>query len=119
VEAENDEEQGERMANLNEVTDANFQAEVIESESPVLVDFWAPWCGPCRVVAPVLEQIAAEREDLRIVKLNVDENQQTAATFDVLSIPTLILFRSGQPVKKVIGAYPKKKLEAELEPSLA
>ena len=85
----------------------------------MLVDFWAPWCGPCRVVAPVLEQIAAEREDLRIVKLNVDENQQTAASFDVLSIPTLILFRSGQPVKKVIGAYPKKKLEAELEPSLA
>jgi thioredoxin 1 len=107
------------MANLTEVTDANFQAEVIESESPVLVDFWAPWCGPCRVVAPVLEEIAAEREDLRIVKLNVDENQQTAASFDVLSIPTLILFRSGQPVKKVIGAYPKKKLEAELEPSLA
>jgi thioredoxin 1 len=107
------------MANLTEVTDANFQAEVIESESPVLVDFWAPWCGPCRVVAPVLEEIASEREDLRIVKLNVDENQQTAASFDVLSIPTLILFRAGQPVKKVIGAYPKKKLEAELEPSLA
>jgi thioredoxin 1 len=105
--------------NLTEVTDVNFQAEVIESETPVLVDFWAPWCGPCRVVAPVLEEIAGEREDLRIVKLNVDENQQTAATFEVLSIPTLILFRNGQAVKKVIGAYPKKKLEAELEPALA
>jgi thioredoxin 1 len=104
---------------LVEVTDSNFQAEVIESETPVLVDFWAPWCGPCRVVAPVLEEIAGEREDLRIVKLNVDENTQTAASFDVLSIPTLILFRGGQPVKKVIGAYPKKKLEAELEPALA
>ncbi len=104
---------------LIEVTDANFQAEVIESEKPVLVDFWAPWCGPCRVVAPVLEEIAGEREDLRIVKLNVDDNQQTAASFDVLSIPTLILFRNGQAVKKVIGAYPKKKLEAELEPALA
>jgi thioredoxin 1 len=103
-----------------EVTDASFQAEVIESETPVLVDFWAPWCGPCRVVAPVLEQIAGERDGgLRIAKLNVDENQQTAASFDVLSIPTLILFRNGQPVKKVIGAYPKKKLEAELEPALA
>ncbi len=103
---------------LNEVTDASFQAEVIESETPVLVDFWAPWCGPCRVVAPVLEEIAAEKPDLRIVKLNVDENQQTAASFQVLSIPTMILFKGGQPVKTVIGAYPKKKLEAELEPSL-
>src|SRR4051794_26610046 len=104
---------------LPDVTDTNFQAEVLESEQPVLVDFWAPWCGPCRVVGPVLEEIAAERHDLRVVKLNVDENQQTAANFQVLSIPTLILFRGGQPVKKVIGAYPKKKLEAELEPALA
>src|SRR5258708_40221686 len=104
---------------LNEVTDSNFQAEVLESENPVLVDFWAPWCGPCRVVAPVLEELAGEREDLKIVKLNVDDNQQTAVNYDVLSIPTLILFRNGAAVKKVIGAYPKKKLEAELEPALA
>jgi thioredoxin 1 len=103
---------------LAEVTDNNFQAEVIESQTPVLVDFWAPWCGPCRVVAPVLEEIAGERPDLRIVKLNVDENQQTAASFQVLSIPTMILFKGGQPVKTIIGAYPKKKLEAELEPAL-
>ena len=100
---------------LADVTDNNFQAEVIESETPVLVDFWAPWCGTCRVVAPVLEQIAEEHaEQLRIVKLNIDENQQTAAAFEVMSIPTMILFQGGQPVKKVIGAYPKKKLEAEL-----
>ena len=105
--------------NLNEVTDANFQAEVIESDQPVLVDFWAPWCGPCRMVAPVLEEIASERPDLRIVKLNIDENQQTAASFQVLSIPTLILFKGGQPVKTVVGAYPKKKLEQELEPALS
>jgi len=99
---------------FTDVTDNNFQAEVIESETPVLVDFWAPWCAPCRVVAPVLEEIAAEREDLRVVKLNIDENQQTTAQFDVLSIPTMILFRNGAPVRKVIGAYPKKKLEAQL-----
>jgi thioredoxin 1 len=107
------------MASITEVTDTNFQAEVLESDTPVLVDFWAPWCGPCRIVAPVLEQIADERDDLRIVKLNVDENQQTAASFEVLSIPTLILFKDGQVATKVIGAYPKKKLEAELEPALA
>jgi len=104
---------------LQDVTDANFQSEVIEADSPVLVDFWAAWCGPCRVVAPVLEEIAAEREDLRIVKLNVDENQQTAAAFEVLSIPTMILFKNGQIAKKIIGAYPKRRLEAELEPVLA
>ena len=103
---------------LSEVSDNNFDAEVLESETPVLVDFWAPWCGPCRVVAPVLEEIAGEREDLRIVKLNIDENQQTAARFQVLSIPTMILFKGGQPVKTVIGAYPKQRLQAELEPAL-
>jgi thioredoxin 1 len=103
---------------LSEVTDNNFQAEVIEADTPVLVDFWAPWCGPCRVVGPVLEEIAQERADLRIVKLNVDENQQTAAQFQVLSIPTMILFKAGAPVKTVVGAYPKKKIEAELEPAL-
>jgi thioredoxin 1 len=104
---------------LQDVNDANFQSEVIEADGPVLVDFWAAWCGPCRVVAPVLEEIAAEREDLRIVKLNVDENQQTAAAFEVLSIPTMILFKNGQIAKKIIGAYPKRRLEAELEPALA
>ena len=104
--------------NITEVTDANFQTEVLEADGPVLVDFWAPWCGPCRVVAPVLEEIAAERPELKIVKLNVDDNQQTAATFEVLSIPTLILFKHGQVAKKVVGAYPKRKLEAELEPAL-
>jgi len=104
---------------LAQVTDDNFTAEVLEAEGPVLVDFWAPWCGPCRVVAPVLEEIASERQDLKIVKLNTDENPQISAQYQVLSIPTMILFKGGQPVKTVIGAYPKRKLEQELEPALA
>jgi thioredoxin 1 len=104
---------------ITEVTDTNFQAEVIESGTPVLVDFWAPWCGPCRVVAPVLEEIASQREDLRIVKLNVDDNQQTAASFGIMAIPTMVLFRNGQEAKRIQGALPKKRLEAELEPALA
>ena len=104
---------------INEVTDQNFQAEVLEADKPVLVDFWAPWCGPCRIVAPHLEELAGEREDLRIVKLNVDENPQTAATYGVMSIPTLLLFKSGQVAHQIIGALPKSRLVQELGPSLA
>ena len=109
----------EDMSDLTNVTDDTFQAEVLENEHPVLVDFWAPWCGPCRVVAPVLEEIAGERQDLRVVKLNVDDNQRTAAQYGVMSIPTMIVFKNGQPAKTIVGAYPKKRLEAELEPVLA
>ena len=104
---------------INEVTDTNFQAEVLEADHPVLVDFWAPWCGPCRMVAPILEEIAGERSDLKIVKLNTDENPHVSAQYEVLSIPTLILFKHGQVATKVIGAMPKKRLEAQLEPALA
>ena len=104
---------------ITDVTDANFQAEVLESTEPVLVDFWAPWCGPCRIVAPHLEELNNERQDLRVVKLNVDDNPQTAAQYGVMSIPTLILFKGGQEAKKIIGALPKKRLEQELEPVLA
>ena len=104
---------------LPDVSDSTFQAEVIDAEGPVLVDFWAPWCGPCRVVHPILEEISNERDDLRIVSINVDDNQQTAAKFEILSIPTLLLFKDGEIAKRVIGALPKKRLEAELEPALA
>ena len=104
---------------LQDVSDTNFQAEVVESDQPVLVDFWAPWCGPCRVVAPVLEELAGERSDLRIVKLNVDDNQQTAAKYGVMSIPTMILFKHGQPAETIVGALPKPRLVQQLEPALA
>jgi len=106
------------MAAITEVTDTNFQAEVLESDVPVLVDFWAPWCGPCRLVAPVLEEIAGERDDVRIVKLNTDDNQQTAAAYGIMAIPTMLLFRNGAEAKRIQGALPKKRLEAELEPAL-
>jgi thioredoxin 1 len=103
---------------ITDVTDSNFEAEVLESDRPVLVDFWAPWCGPCRVIAPHLEELNREQENLRVVKLNVDENQQTAAGYEVLSIPTLILFKGGGVAKRIIGALPKKRLEDEIAPEL-
>ena len=103
---------------LPDVTDASFQADVLEADGPVLVDFWAPWCGPCRVVHPILEEIAAEREELTVYSLNVDDNQQTAGRYEVLSIPTMILFKDGAEAKRVVGALPKRRLEAELEPAL-
>ena len=107
------------MGAVTEVSDNNFQAEVIESDEPVLVDFWAPWCGPCRIVAPHLEELAGERDDLRVVKLNVDDNPQTAATYKVMSIPTLLLFKNGQVAHQIVGALPKNRLVQELEPALA
>jgi thioredoxin len=105
--------------NLTEVTDNNFAAEVLEASQPVLVDFWAPWCGPCRIIAPHLEELDTERDDLTVVKMNVDENPQTAAKYGIMSIPTLILFKNGEVAKQVVGALPKARLQQELEPALA
>jgi thioredoxin 1 len=104
---------------ITDVSDSNFQAEVLESDTAVLVDFWAPWCGPCRVVAPALEEINDERQDLRVVKLNIDDNMQTAAQYQVLAIPTMILFRNGQEAARVQGAMPKNRIVQQLEPALA
>ncbi len=100
--------------NITTVTDADF-TEAVSGDKPVLVDFWAEWCGPCRMIAPVLEQVAAEHGDrLTIAKLNVDDNPQTAMDHDVMSIPTLILFQDGVEKKRIVGARPKEALLSDL-----
>ncbi len=102
---------------VSEVNDADFEAEVLKSGTPVLVDFWAPWCGPCRTMAPILDEIAEEYDGkVRVMKLNVDDNQSTASSYEVLSIPTMFLFEGGEVKKKLIGALPKKKLIEEIGP---
>src|SRR5437764_5233775 len=97
---------------VGKVSDANFESAVLKSSTPVVVDFWAEWCGPCRMIAPALEEIAgAMGEKVKIVKLNVDENPQTAAKYGIMSIPTLMLFKNGEISSRQVGAAPKQKLE--------
>jgi thioredoxin 1 len=106
------------MGTTKKVTDASFADDVLMSDKPVIVDFWAEWCGPCKMVAPILEQIASENDGVVIAKLNVDENPQTAASYGITSIPTMNVYQGGQIVKTIIGAKPKAALLADLAPYL-
>jgi thioredoxin 1 len=101
---------------VSDVNDADFQAEVLDSEQPVVVDFWAPWCGPCRVVSPIIDDLAEQHgERVKFLKMNVDENLQTQSRYNVLSIPTVILFERGEPQETVIGARSKSHYESAWE----
>jgi thioredoxin 1 len=103
---------------LHAVTQNTFTTEVLESEKPVLVDFWAAWCGPCRVMDPILDQIAASRDDLRIVSVDVDTEQELASQWGVMGMPTFMLFSNGAPIQTLVGSRPRKRLELELEQAL-
>jgi thioredoxin 1 len=108
------------MATPTVVTDETFNQEVLKSDTPTLVDFWAVWCGPCRMVAPVVDEIAREQAGkLKVMKLDVDENQDTAMAYGVMSIPTLILFKNGQPVERIVGFRPKSDMDKKILPHLS
>ena len=97
-----------------EVTDSSFESDVLRSDKPVIVDFWAPWCAPCRRISPILEEMSEEREDVRFVKINVDDNPQTAMSYSIASIPTIARFDDGQVTQQAVGALPKNQLSSQL-----
>ncbi len=104
------------MSNVNELTDANFASEVLKSAVPVLVDFWAPWCGPCRQIAPVIEELSAENVgSIKVGKVNIDDNPQSPQQYGVASIPTLMLFKGGEVVERFVGIQPKARLQKSLD----
>ncbi len=108
------------MSKPADVTDGTFETEVLKSDQPVLVDFWAPWCGPCRMVAPVVEELSEEYSGkVKFLKLNTDDNMNTAATYGIRSIPTLLMFKGGQPVDQIIGFRPKGDLKKVIDKALA
>ena len=104
---------------VHETIDDLFESEVLGSDKPVLVEFWAPWCGPCHQLAPILDQIANERADLRVVKINQDENPLVSARYRVMAVPTMLLFERGEPVAQLVGARPKSAIVRELDRVLA
>ena len=103
---------------MESVTEETFETRVLASDKPVLVEFWATWCGPCRMVAPVLEQIAGEREELAVVKVNYDEEPAVGQRYGVMGLPTMLLFRDGEPIHSIVGAKPKARLLADLDEAL-